>query len=73
MKKLNYRPSLSALTAILLFLILIGSSFAQDKTGSVTGTIVDKTTGVPIEGADITLNRVKDSSLVKGISSDASG
>ncbi|MBL8016763.1 MAG: TonB-dependent receptor [Ignavibacteria bacterium] len=73
MKKVDYRPSILAIKAFLLITILFGASYAQDKIGSVTGTIVDKTTGAPIEGADITLNRVKDSSFVKGISTDASG
>ncbi len=46
---------------------------AQDKTGSITGSVIDKSSGLPIEGADVTINRLKDSSLVKGTSTDATG
>ncbi|NOS85844.1 MAG: TonB-dependent receptor [Ignavibacteria bacterium] len=57
-------------------IIVIGAISTQlraQETGVISGSVIDKTTGVPIEGADITINRVKDSSLVKGIQTDASG
>lgn len=69
-------------TAIRIYLIIIiflllgalsGILQAQNKTGSISGSVTDKSTGAPIEGADITINRVKDSSLVKGTQTDASG
>lgn len=46
---------------------------AQDKSGVVSGSVTDKTSGKGIEGADISLHRVKDSSFVKGINTDAAG
>lgn len=46
---------------------------SQDRSGTVSGTVVDKTSGVPIEGADVTIHRLKDSTLVKGTSTDAKG
>ncbi len=57
-------------------IIVIGAVTTQLKaqeTGVISGTVIDKTTGAPIEGADVTINRVKDSSLVKGAQTDASG
>ena len=56
-----------------VFAILSSALHAQDKTGTVSGSVIDKSNGASIEGADITINRVKDSSLVKGTSTDASG
>ncbi|MBZ0203564.1 MAG: TonB-dependent receptor [Ignavibacteria bacterium] len=46
---------------------------AQTKSGVISGTVIDKTTSVPIEGADVTLHRTKDSSLVKGTSTTNDG
>jgi outer membrane receptor protein involved in Fe transport len=60
------------ITALLLY-ISPAAIYTQDQTGSVSGTVLDKSTNTPIEGADVTLNRIKDSSVVKGISTDASG
>jgi uncharacterized surface anchored protein len=57
----------------LLLGALSGILQAQDRTGSITGSVVDKTSGAVLEGVDITLNKVKDSSLVKGLQSDAQG
>ncbi len=64
------------LLTVIAFLIIgavPGILKAQDKTGIVTGSIIDKSSGAPVEGADVTINRVKDSSLVKGTATDASG
>ena len=61
---------------IVIFLLLgaiSGILQAQDRSGSITGSVVDKTSGAVLEGVDITLNKVKDSSLVKGMQSDAQG
>jgi len=55
------------------FGVLSGKLSAQDKTGTISGTVVDKSGGAPIEGADVTIHNNKDSSLVKGTSTDASG
>ena len=53
--------------------LLSETLFAQDRTGSISGSVIDKSTGKALEGADISLFRQKDSSLVKGASTDASG
>lgn len=46
---------------------------AQVNSGSVSGSVIDKSSGAAIEGADVTVNRIKDSSLVKGTQTDAAG
>ncbi len=53
--------------------LISGDLKAQEKTGSITGSVVDKTTGIAIEGADVSIHRVRDSSFVKGGNTDASG
>ncbi len=47
--------------------------YSQDRSGSLSGTVVDKKSGAPIEGADVTVYRIRDSSLAKGTSTDANG
>ena len=55
-------------------LVLFSSfAFSQQNNGTITGSVVDKGSGNPVEAADVTLHRVKDSTLVKGTSTDASG
>ncbi len=61
------------IAAFFIFGAITATIHAQDKTGTITGSVIDKSTGAPIEGADVTVNRVKDSSLVKGTATDASG
>ncbi len=39
----------------------------------VTGTVIDETTGQPVEYAIIAIHRMKDSSLVTGVSSKTNG
>lgn len=56
-----------------LCLIISISIFSQQKIGTVSGSVIDKSTGKPIENADVTLLSVKDSSVVKGTSTDADG
>ena len=73
MKKMKYRLLIIILSAIFLLPWTSGPSYSQDKTGTVSGSIIDKSTGAAVEGADVTLSRVKDSTLVKGISTDAAG
>ncbi|HEY3249688.1 MAG TPA: TonB-dependent receptor [Ignavibacteria bacterium] len=64
---------IKTLKVLALCLIISLPLISQQKTGTITGTIVDKANNQPKEGADVTLLREKDSSLVKGTSSDASG
>lgn len=52
---------------------IVTSQLKAQETGVISGSVIDKTTGAPIEGADVTINRVKDSSLVKGAQTDAAG
>lgn len=75
MKFLKY-TALRIYLIIVIFLLLgalSGILQAQDNTGNIYGSVTDKSSGAPVEGADITLNRIKDSSLVKGTQTDASG
>lgn len=51
----------------------ISIELKAQESGIVTGSVIDKTTGNPIEGADVTINKVRDSSIVKGIQTDAAG
>jgi hypothetical protein len=52
---------------------LVTSQLRAQETGVISGSVIDKTTGLPVEGVDVTINRVKDSSFVKGIQTDAAG
>jgi outer membrane receptor protein involved in Fe transport len=61
----------SLLLILILFNIRIINS--QDKIGNISGTIIDKSTGQGIEGADVTVHKLSDSVLVKGISTDKEG
>src|SRR4030095_4601236 len=67
----------SAITITAILLILLAGIFSpillSQQNGTITGTVVDKANNSPIEAADVTLHRVKDSSLVKGTATDASG
>ncbi|MEO8512014.1 MAG: TonB-dependent receptor [Ignavibacteria bacterium] len=70
----NLALKLVLVIAAFFIIVAIASTLqAQDKTGSITGSVIDKQSGAPIEGADVTVNRVKDSTLVKGTATDASG
>jgi len=62
-----------ALIIILFIGIITNSLAAQTKTGTITGTVVDKSNNSPLEAADVTIHRARDSSLVKGTSTDAEG
>jgi len=57
----------------ILFLFSVSSILSQTSTGRISGTIVDKSTQMPIEAADVTLLNAKDSSIVKGIATDNQG
>ncbi len=69
----NFALKIIVTTAVFFILAALTSLHSQDKSGSVTGTVIDKSSGAPVEGADITVNRIKDSSLVKGTQTDAAG
>ncbi len=56
-----------------LILIITGTVISQPKIGKISGTVVDKKSNLPIEGADIILFSLKDSSMIKGTSTDKNG
>jgi uncharacterized surface anchored protein len=56
----------------LLALIFNFDSFSQGN-GSISGIVVDKSGGVPIESADVSLLNSGDSSVVKGTTTDKEG
>jgi outer membrane receptor protein involved in Fe transport len=61
-------------TTFLAFILIITSTvISQPKIGKITGTVIDKKTNAPIEGADVVLFSSKDSSMVKGTSTDKNG
>ncbi|MGH2575535.1 MAG: carboxypeptidase-like regulatory domain-containing protein, partial [Ignavibacteria bacterium] len=65
---------MNKITRILsVFLIFLSSVFAQPKNGTIKGTVIDKYSNAPIESADISLHRSRDSSLVKNTITDSSG
>lgn len=59
--------------AVFIAIGVVTSQLRAQQTGVISGSVIDKTTGLPVEGADITVNRVKDSSFVKGTQTDAAG
>jgi outer membrane receptor protein involved in Fe transport len=61
--------------SLLFILVLIFTSVAAQKptTGTLTGTIVDKESKVPIEFATVLLQSVTDSSKMSGTTTDAKG
>ncbi|HEY3251408.1 MAG TPA: carboxypeptidase-like regulatory domain-containing protein, partial [Ignavibacteria bacterium] len=59
------------LIAVLFF--CVNFTYSQNSTGSITGTVVDKSAKTPIESADVTLYNSKDTALVKGTSTDKEG
>ena len=66
------KNKISILSVLVLFIFTI-SAAAQSATGSISGTVVDKTSGQPIETADVTLLRAADSSVIKGTTTDKEG
>ncbi len=62
-----------AFTIIAFYGIISPNLYSQEKSGVVSGTVMDKLTNAPVEGADVTIHKTTDSSLVKGTSTDASG
>lgn len=61
------------LILVLFVSVFVHSNFAQNQTGSISGTVVDKTGNLPLESADVTLLKAGDSSVVKGTSTDNTG
>ncbi len=47
--------------------------FAQNTKGKITGVVIDKATGIPVEAADVRLTSADDSSFVTGTATDAGG
>lgn len=66
-------PVIAAIILIALYGIASSYLYSQPKIGKITGTVVDKKTNSPIEGADVVLYSEKDSSLVKGTSTNNNG
>jgi outer membrane receptor protein involved in Fe transport len=62
-----------AFVLIALLGIVSGTLMAQGSSGSVSGLVKDRSSNLPIEGADVTLHKTSDSSLVKGTATDADG
>src|SRR5438093_9670640 len=60
-------------TRIFTFLMLFSAFAFGQQSGTIKGSVIDKSSGAGIESADVTLHKVKDSTLVKGTSTDASG
>lgn len=53
--------------------IFSSRSFSQNTSGTISGIIVDKIGGLPIESADVTLINAGDSTVLKGTSADKDG
>lgn len=64
------RSFIIVLTALAL---LTAAALSQTKTGKISGTVVDKKSNLPIEGADVIVYKQSDSSMVKGAQTDATG
>lgn len=62
-----------SIPAVLFFLIFTFSVNSQTSTGSITGTVLDKSSGQPLESADVTLLRAPDSTVIKGTTTDKEG
>lgn len=58
---------------LMLFFLLSITCFAQQSSVEIRGAIVEKGTGEPVEQATIRLYTQKDSTLIRGITSDAKG
>ncbi len=58
---------------LVLSAIIFNISIFSQSTGSISGTVVDKSGGAPIESADVTLLNTGDSSVIKGTATDKEG
>jgi outer membrane receptor protein involved in Fe transport len=61
-----------ALVLVLSALFVNINIFSQN-TGSISGTVVDKSGGLPIESADVSLLNAGDSTVIKGTAADKEG
>lgn len=61
------------LSAVLLFCCMVLASVAQDPASVILGVVVDKTSKLPVEFANVELLNTKDSVLIKGTMTDAKG
>jgi hypothetical protein len=73
MGNLTNRIMRSFIIVLTTLVILTAGALSQPKTGKISGTVLDKKSNAPIEGADVILYKQADSSLVKGTQTDASG
>jgi len=81
-KRINYKikntqnmrkiKSIAHLT-LLVLLILSSTAYTQTSKGEISGTIIDKTSGVPLEAATIQVFKANTEELVNGGSSDKEG
>ncbi|MCI0448355.1 MAG: TonB-dependent receptor [Chlorobi bacterium] len=71
--KISVLSVILSLIIILLAGIITGTIYAQTQSGSVSGSVIDKTNNSPLEAADVTIQRQRDSSLVKGTSTNSDG
>lgn len=56
------------------FSVIITDSFAQSSnSGTIKGTVLDKTSNVPLENASVRVIKFEDSTLLKGTSTDKEG
>lgn len=63
--------NLSAFIIISFFILNIASVSAQNETGTISGVVLDRSTGQPLESAVISV--FKDSTKIKGAETDAQG
>src|SRR5688572_1367390 len=60
-------------TAFALFALIFTCTIFSQTAGKITGSVVDKSTKLPLEAADVTLLTAKDSAVVKGVATDKEG
>src|SRR5689334_3106339 len=60
-------------TVLALFALIFTCSAFSQAAGKISGSVIDKSTKLPIESADVTLLTAKDSAVVKGIATDKEG
>lgn len=65
-----YKYFLFSVLIIFTFTVQI---FTQNTTGTISGSVVDKSSGTPIESADVTLLNAADSTVFKGTATDKEG
>src|SRR4030095_12764810 len=68
----GYPMKFKIFSVFALFFIFNALIFSQ-STGSISGTVIDKITGAPIESADVSLLSAKDSSVITGTQTGKDG